>query len=235
MNMLCHIPAGRRTGTALSMLALFALALFFSGCASKSPAPDAGGTQGAAGATGPSTMQLAYGISVTMPPSYTVAGSLTAQAAPKDNLDSRRKSGERILMLEAAGTPSQRNIEPMLALFLVNQEGTFMPREYAERIKPEELDAIGRELLAKEKAEAKKNKKSSGLLDLKINRETVNGKVAIVQRMLVAGPDGQPARLSNWDIYLPDGAGIAVKSVYDQEAPGTETEINNIVHSLRTQ
>ena len=212
----------------LATLTLCSIAFVFSGCVGGKDGPS--GTGPSAG-VGPNTLQLAYGVNMNMPSSYAVAGSLTPQAATKDNLDSRRKGGERILMLEAAGGPSTRGIEPMVALFLVNQEGTFMPREYAERIKPEELDAIGRELLAKEKAEAKKNKKASGLLDLKISRETVNGKVAIVQRMLVAGPDGQPARLSNWDIYLADGAVLAVKSMYDHEAAGTEAEVNYQVSS----
>lgn len=226
-----NMPRLKLSGLPLNSLFAVLLLCFlsggFAGCAKK--AGDA------ALPAGPSSLQLAYGISINLPSSYAVARSVTPQAAPKDNLDARRKGGERILLLEAASGPSARGIDPMVALFLVNQEGTFMPREYAERIKPEELDEIGRELLAKERAEAKKNKKNSGLLDLKISRETVNGKVAIVQRMLVAGPDGQPARLSNWDIYLADGAGIAVKSVYDQEAPGTEAEVNNIVRSLRVQ
>jgi len=233
MNMLCRKPSRFVPGFLFLLLAL-SLVLLGAGCAGKKASPSP--SDDAAAPTGPSALQLAYGLSITMPAGYNVAsGTMTPQAATKDSLDSRRKSGERILMLEAAGAPSTRGIEPMIALFLVNQEGTFMPREYAERIKPEELDAIGKELLAKEKAEAKKNKKTSSLLDLKISREMIDGKVAIVQRMFVAGPDGQPARLSNWDIYLADGAGVAVKSVYDQDAPGTEMEIGNIVRSLRVQ
>lgn len=215
------------------------MALLLAGCSTK----DSPGLTGSSGGlpsgtsptSGPSDVQLAYGISLRVPSTYTLAGTVEPNAATKASLDSRRKGGERVLMLETVGTPSSRGIDPMVALFLVNQEGTFMPREYAERIKPEELNAIGKEILAKEQAEAKKKKKPSGLLDLKINRESINGKIAIAQRMLVAGPDGNPARLIHWDIFLPDGAGIAVRAVYDQDVPGAEAEISTIVRSIRVQ
>lgn len=218
------------------LLLLCCLALGLSACvAGKSASSDDDTGSRSRLPSGPNDVKLAYGVTVNVPSAYTVAGSLSPDAANKAALDSRRKGGERILLLEAAGAPSPRAIEPMIALFLVNQEGTFMPLEYAQQIKPEELAAIGKELIEKEKAEAKKKKKPAGLLDLQISRETVNGKVAIVQRMLVAGPDGKPARLTNWDIYLPDGAGLAVKSVYDQNVMGSDSEIGNIVRSIRVQ
>ena len=203
-------------------------------CATKDGSSPSGSSRSRAPES-PTEKKLAYDVVANVPTSYTIATMLTAEGASKASLDSRRQSGERVLLLEAAGVPSPRGIDPMIAVFLVNQEGTFMPQEFAAKIKPEELAAISQELLAREKAEAKKNKKPAGLLELQISRDNINGNLAIVQRMLVAGPDGKPARLTNWDIYLPNGAGIAVKSVCDQEVAGVENEIVSIARSLRAQ
>ena len=230
----CSFPALAGTASRATFLLLCCFSLMLASCAGKEGASSSPSSKPGPSVS-PTEKRLAYDIVLNVPTSYTVATMLSPDAASKSSLDSRRQAGERVLLFEAAGAPSQRGIDPMVAVFLVNQEGTFMPQEFASQIKPEELAAISQELLAREKAEAKKNKKPAGLLDLQINRDTINGHTAIVQRMLVAGPDGKPARLINWDIYLPNGAGIAVKSVCDQEVPGAETEIVNIARSIRAQ
>lgn len=230
MNIRRPSPALRRAGSSILLCIFCCCALILTSCVdAKRTKPDPGRL------TPPNSAekQLAYGASLYLPPSYTVAGNAPPASSDKASLDGRRRNGERILLLEAAAPPSSRGIEPMIAVFLVNQQGTFMPREFAEKITPEELATVSKELLDREKSESKKKKAASSLLDLQISRDTVDGKPAIVQRMLVAGPDGKPARLINWDIYLADGAGIAVKSVCDQEVPGVEAEVSNIVRSLR--
>lgn len=225
MNVVPSSPATAPVIRFFTLAALCCLALTFSACAGKDGEKKPGPAV-------PGQHQLAYDISVTVPPAWKVLNSV-GQQTPKDGLDTRRKGGERILMLETVGPASARGLESMIGVFLVNQEGTFMPRDYAERLQPDEFVAMSKDLLDREKAEAKKKKTTSGLLDLQLARETINGNMAVSQKMLVAGPDGKPVRLMNWDIYLPDGAGIAVKTVCDQETPGAENEVVNIVRSVR--
>jgi hypothetical protein len=177
--------------------------------------------------------QLAYGISITLPASYTVGRSVGPNDATKATLDQRKQAGERVLLLESVGSASPRGIEPLVGVFLVNQEGTFLPRQYAEKMQPDEFEALGKDMLAREKADAKKKKAPSGLVDMRFSRENVGGKLAIRQKLLVKGPDGNPVQLNYWDIYLPNGAGIAFKSVYDQQQPGMEQEIDSIVRSIQ--
>lgn len=225
-------PAGKRLA---GVIALLCLALALGACASGKK--DSGKAAGQKQAQAPAAeeVNLAYGASLTLPPSWKAAAGIAPEVADRASLDARRKKGERILLLEAAGSPSPRNLEPMLAVFLVSEDGSFMPREYAEQLRPEEFDAMSKDLLAREKQAAAKNKTPSALLDLQISRTTVAGKFAILQRMLVPGPDGKPVRLINWDVYLPDRAGLAVKSVFDQDVPGAEDEIAKIAQSLRVE
>lgn len=183
----------------------------------------------------PNEHRFAYGASVVLPASWKIAGSTAPESVSKASLDQRRQNGERILIFEATGPASPRGLESMIGVFLVHQDGTFMPRDYAEKLQPDEFTAMSRDLLEREKRAANKKKAQSGLLDLQVLREDINGNLSISQRMLVAGPDGKPVRLMNWDIYLPDGAGIAVKTVCDPETPGVENEVINLVRSLRVQ
>ena len=213
-----------------ALAALLCLVLALSACQSTKGA----GQKTAAAPTNPNEKQLAYGVSVTLPASWKVPGSMGPEVT-KASLDGRRGGGERILILETLGSPSARGLESMIGMFIVSQEGNFMPRDYAEKLQPEEFVAMARDLLKREKDQAKKNKQQSGLLDLQLSRDNIGGLLAITQNMLIAGPDGKPVRLMNWDIYLPDGAGVAVKTVSDPEAPGAETEVINTVRSIRVQ
>ena len=194
-----------------------------------------GSSDGSKSAVNPNEVSLAYDTALTLPTGWNVAGSIGPQAASKQSLDSRRQNNERVLLLEALGPAGPRGLESMIAIFVVNEAGTFMPREYAEKLKPEEFDALGKDLLAREKASAKKQKTKSGLLDVQVSRDSVGGKLTISQRMLVAGQDGKPVRLINWDVYMPNGAGIAIKTVCDPENPGAENQISTMVKSLRIQ
>ena len=194
-----------------------------------------GGSEGGKQPSTPGQNNLAYGVGLTLPPAWKVAGSMSPEAASKESLDSRRQNGERILILEALGPAGSRGLESMIAIFVVNEQGTFMPRNYAEKLQPDEFAALSKDLLDREKASAKKQKTKSGLLDVQVSREDINGKLAISQRMLVVGQDGKPVRLMNWDIYMPNGAGIAVKTVCDPDNPGVENQIHNLVKALRIQ
>lgn len=227
MNAQWYSPASLPGRRIFSLIAVCCLALALNGCGKSGP--KAGDKPASSGS------QTAYGVSLTTPPNWKIMGNVTGQAASKASLDSRRKNGERVLLLEAAGPASPRGLESMIGLFLVNEEGTFMPRDYATKLQAHEFDAMSKDLIKRERAEAKKNKTPSGLLDLQVLRDDIGGNMAISQRMLVAGPDGKPVRLINWDVYLPDGAGIAVKTVCDPEAPGAESEVINMIRTLRVQ
>jgi hypothetical protein len=229
MNAQCYFPIFPRGRRVSLLVCLCCLALVFGACAK------GGSKTGGDKPADPNRQQIAYGVSLTKPANWKVAGSVTEQAATKASLDSRRQGGERILLLEAAGPASPRGLESMVGLFLVNEEGTFMPRDYAEKLQSHEFAAMSKDLLDREKAAAKKNKTTSGLLDLQVARDDIGGKLAISQRMLVAGPDGRPVRLMNWDVYLPGGAGLAVKTVCDPETPNAESEVINMVKTLRVQ
>lgn len=219
----CRIPAARF----ISLAAILCLLLALPACQTTK-----GDGKKAADPSNPNETQLAYGASITLPPAWSIPGSMGPEVT-KASLDSRRGNGERILILEALGPSSPKGLESMIGIFVVNQQDTFMPRDYAEKLQPEEFAAMSRDLLKREKEQAKKSKQPSGLLDLQLTRDTVGGQLAVSQKMLVAGPTGNPVRLINWDIYLPNGAGIAIKTVCDQEAPGAEAEIVNTIRTLR--
>ena len=229
MNAQCYFPVSPTGRRITRLICVCFLALVFGACAKGGSKTDSDKP------ADPNQQQIAYGVSLTKPSAWKVAGSVTAQTATKAALDSRRQGGERVLLLEAAGPASPRGLESMIGLFLVNEEGTFMPRNYAEKMQPHEFAAMSKDLLDREKAAAKKNKTASGLLDLQVARDDIGGKLAISQRMLVAGPAGRPVRLMNWDVYLPGGAGLAVKTVCDPETPNAESEVTNTVKSLRVQ
>jgi hypothetical protein len=176
--------------------------------------------------------QLAYGINITLPPSYAVAGIIGPSELSREELDSRIRGGERVLLLESAGTPSPRGIEPVIGVFLVQQAGTFMPRQYAEQMSAENFAELSQEIFAREKAEAKK-KKTASPLELRLNKDNIGGNLAVKHHIQIKGQDGKPVELGYWDIYLPGGVGVAVRSQYDQSQPGMAEEMARIVRSLR--
>jgi hypothetical protein len=176
--------------------------------------------------------QLAYGINITLPPSFAVAGIIGPSEISREELDSRIRGGERVLLLESAGSPSPRGIEPVIGVFLVQQEGTFMPRQYAEQMSTENFAELSQEIFAREKAEAKK-KKSASPLELRLNKDNIGGNLAVKHHIQIKGPDGKPVELGYWDIYLPGGVGVAIRSKYDQSQSGMVEEMARIVRSLR--
>lgn len=211
------------------LFALCCLTLALAACAGKGVKKDA-----EAPPVNPNEKKLAYGASIVLPPSWQVGDALGPEVA-KASLDSRRASGEHVAIFEAGGAPSASGLPSVVRLYLVNQEGAFMPPDYAEKLQPDEFAALARDLLAQEKAMAKKQKRKDGMLDLQFTRESINGKLAIKHYMLITGPDGKTIRLIRWDIYLPNGAGIAVRSFCDPDSPGAEQEVISTVHSLRVQ
>ncbi|MDL2266365.1 hypothetical protein LJC46_00045 [Desulfovibrio sp. OttesenSCG-928-G15] len=224
------IQSGRGFSLGRAALApLCLVVLLAAGCAAKSGKE----TVDLKKAERPGETELAYGMGLTLPQGWKVVNSLTASNASKQSLDTRRQGGERVLLLEATSPQSLEGMPSMIGIFLTSQKDSFMPEEYATKLKPEEFAAMSKDLLAREKADAKKKKTQSGLLDVQILRDDVGGKLAISQRMLVAGPQGKAIRLMNWDVYLPNGAGAAIKTVCDPQRASAESELNTVIHSMR--
>jgi hypothetical protein len=180
----------------------------------------------------PDEKRFAYDLAMNVPANWTVVNSLGADAVPKAALDARRKQGAPVPLFELSGTPGARGLQPSIACFLVNEEGVFIPREYMEKLSPEEFAVMAKEMIKKEKSMAKKNKTRNTLLDMQFSRDSVGGNLALMHRMLTTGPDGKPVHLLGWDIYLQNGAGLTVRCAYDPEVPGVENNVTSIVKSL---
>ena len=223
MNMHSH-RASKRLLSAL----LCCLALTLAACATQSP--DSGTVRQP---LNHGEQLLAYGVSLILPPTWQIADSIAPEAASKASLDSRRQNGERIALIEVAGPAGIRGVESLLIAFLVNEQDIFMPRVHAERITAEELNRLARDLVQREHASARQQNVRSGLIDVQLTREIINGNMTIFQRMLVMGPDAKPVLLMNWDVFLPNGAGISVRTVSDPENFGSNEQIINIVNTLR--
>ncbi|MDR1686317.1 MAG: hypothetical protein LBR82_07765 [Desulfovibrio sp.] len=223
---LCSRFTGRiQAGIACLLVLLFSVA----SCVPKDAA------QQEAGSTDPNRKHLAYGISLNLPSSWTVAGELAPDAASKAALDQRRRGGERIMLFGATAPPSTRGIESVAALFLLNEQRNFMPRDFAEKLQPAEFDRISAELFEQEKAAVKKSKSKLTLMELKLSPERVDGRFALLHRVLIADSKGVPLRSLRWDIYLPDGAGMAVRAECDPDNAAAEQDIRKIVNSLKIQ
>jgi hypothetical protein len=225
MNMHSH-----RAPKRLLPVLLCCLALAFAACVPKSPDSDVARQPSKSG-----EQLLAYGVSVVVPPSWNITGKMAPEAASKASLDSRRQNGERIALIETVGPAGSRGVESLLVAFLVSEQDIFMPRAHAETIPQEDLNRLAKDLVQREHASAKKMRTQSGVIDVQLSRQTINGNLAIVQHMLIMGPDAKPVLLLNWDIYLPNGAGLNVRTVSDPDNSGSEVQIIGIVNTLRVE
>jgi hypothetical protein len=184
----------------------------------------------------PNEKNLAYDVSIVIPTGWTVSNSLGPEAAPKAALEARRQKGEQIQLIETSGAPGARGLQPSVSLFITNEQGAFIPRSFAEKLSEADFESMAKKLMEEEKKLSKKDKRKNTLLEMRFSRDSIGGHLAVMQRMLVAGgPDGKPVRFVGWDVYLPNGAGLAVRCAYDQETPGAENEVINVAKSLRVR
>lgn len=213
------------------VLALCCLTLALAACAGKLGKKDEG--SGAASPAG--SESIGYGASVVVSPPWETKAVLKPELAKKETLDARRKAGESIPLVAASGPASSRGVEPLFIVMLVNQEGNYMPAEFAQTLKPDDFAALSRDLYEREKATAKKNKAPYTLMDLQVAGDSIDGKPAILTKLTVADAKGVPIRSLHWDIYLPDGAGLSVRTECDPDQPGIEGQITGMVKSLRVR
>jgi hypothetical protein len=221
---LCSAQSARRACFLLALCLILALA----GCAGKL------GPKKEAAPADSNQKEMAYGASVSLGANWNMAALLDPKAVSKADLETRSRQ-QRILLLAAAGPASSRAIQPNFTASLVSQEGNFLPREFAEKLQPEEFQALSRDIFQREKETAKKNKVEFNIMDLQLSRENINGNFAVHHKITVADPKGVPVRLLRWDVYLSGTSGIVLLAECDSDQPGMEGEILSIARSLRVQ
>lgn len=214
-----------KTGPMLLVLAC--LALFLPACAPKS------GPQGSA-ADG-KTQQLAYGVSITVPSGWVVESAIKPGDASKEALDTRVTAGERIILLSmhrpATGPEGK---DAIIALFLVDSARNFQPEDRSAHLTQEELERYGQAILARDREVAAQNNARSNLLSWKVAKTLMDNKLTLVHRGTAQGPQGV-LNLCDVNMYLPNGKGLALKSMSDPRVPGTEQIIDSTINSLRVQ
>lgn len=229
MNAHFRFSAFVTAGRLLRLIAVCCLIAAVSACVPKT------GPKGAEqkAPVNPDERKAAYGVSMVVPSTWQVQNNAAVQSATKESLDAKRRAGEKTLLLQAVGPVSSKGVQSLVTVELVNQEPGFMPRDYAERLQPHEFEALSKDLLAQDHAEAKKKKSPEYLKDLRMERQNINGNLVIMSRFLIVAPNNIPVYLMHWYVYLPDNAGIFVMAVCDQSAPNAESEVVNIVKTLR--
>ena len=226
MNTPCRPCAGHSAPRFCALFSLCLLLLALGACVK-------GGAKGGE-PTNPNDKKLAYGLTMTVPSGWTVNNVVPPETS-KDALDARRKNERNIPLFDMTGAPGARGLQPFITVSLANEEGDFIPRQYAEKLTPDEFSSMAQDILNREKTLAKKGKTQNKLLDMTISRDSIGGNLALLQRLTVVGPDGKPARLLYWDIYLPNSAGLLVRTGCDPEVPNAETEVISITKSMRIQ
>jgi hypothetical protein len=181
----------------------------------------------------PRRQNLAYGLSLILPDSWTIANRLSPENASKDALDQRRKDGKPIALLGATAPAPAKGNAAVLAVFLSNDRPYFMPREMAESMKAEAFVRLGRDMLEKEKADAKKRKAKAKALDIKIAKETLDGRLAVLSDILRTDEKGNPFRVLIWNVYLPNGAGITLHAEFDPDDATAERDIKGSASTLK--
>ncbi|MDR2800422.1 MAG: hypothetical protein LBB52_04040 [Desulfovibrio sp.] len=216
-------------GKGVPALIVFSLLLALASCAS----PGGKKPEQAAAPEDPRRQNLAYDLSLMLPDSWTIANRLPPENNSRDSLDQRRKDGKPIALLGATAPAPAKGNAAVLAVFLSNDRPYFMPREMAEKMKPEDFSRLSRDMLEKETADAKKRKARAKALDIKISRETLGGHLAVLSNILRTDDKGIPFRVLIWNVYLPNGAGITLHAECDPDDAAAERDITDSARTLK--
>ncbi|MDR3175095.1 MAG: hypothetical protein LBU06_00965 [Desulfovibrio sp.] len=181
----------------------------------------------------PRQQSLAYGLSLILPDTWTIANMLSPETTSKDSLDQRRKDGKPIPLMGATAPAPAKGNAAVLAVFLSNDRPYFMPREMAENMKPEDFSRLGRDMLEKEKADAQKRKAKAKPLDIKISRENLGGHLTVLSNILRTDDKGLAFRVLIWNVYLPNGAGITIHAEFDPDDTAAERGVTDSARSLK--
>lgn len=208
---------------------LCGMMVFVAACASKET--DSGAGEDAA-APAANKRELVYGITVTLPEGWGIASSADAGVAEDSEVLAHVNKGERVGVLSIYRADKDANdATGGISVFLVNAKKDFMPEENATNLTPEASAHLSEMIIKRDHELAAEKKAKSPILEWKLTRETVNGRLALLQKGLAEGPAGK-INILNSDIYLPNGVGLAVKSAANAE-PGTEAVLRNFVNNIQ--
>lgn len=216
---------------------LCGLLIFVSACASKetgSGESGEGSETASAPATGANKRELVYGITVTLPEGWVIASSADQGVAEDAEVLNHVKRGERVGILSIyRANQDGSDATGGISLFIVNAKKDFMPEEEAAKLTAEATAHLSEVIIKKDRELAAEKKAKSPILEWRLTRETVNGRLALLHTGLAEGPAGK-VNLLNADIYLPNGVGVAVKSAGNAE-PGTATVLRNFLNSIQVK
>ena len=180
------------------------------------------------------TRPLVYGINVVIPQGWVVDSSADKGVAEKAEIDSHLAKGERvgILNLFRPKENSTNVANGQIFLALVSRTGNaFLPEADVQGATPADLANFSQAMVERERELAATQKRGSTVLDWKIEKAQVGGNLALVQRGRIKHPEGVAVQF-NVDVYLPNNAGLMIRSMADESAPGTEAILRSFVQSI---
>lgn len=207
---------------------LCGMMVFLAACAAKDTSPEG------AVETAMNKRELVYGITVAMPDGWGIASSADAGVAQNTEINEHVAKGERVGILSIYRTGKEGN-EPTggISLFLVDAKKEFMPQENAANMTPEACEHLSQLIVQRDRELASEKKAKSPILSWSLSRETVSGKLALLQKGLAEAPTGK-VNILYADIYLPNGVGLAVKAAANAE-PGTEEVLRTFVDNIQVK
>ncbi len=210
----------------LPCLLLCGAVFIFAGCVPKPSGPTSSAL------TGSTVKELAYGVSIAVPPGWAIDESSPSAETAKASLDARAAKGERIVLFSMnrpSSNPEGR--DALVALFLVDSTRVFQPEEATATLMPDDLERYGEAILARDKEAARLNKTQSNLLTWTVSKGQIDGNLTLIHKGTAKGPNGI-LDLYDINVYLPNGKGLALKSVSDPGVPGTSELMSALVASL---
>lgn len=218
--------------SAVKVALLCGLMVFVSACASKETGSDEGDASSDAPATGANKRELVYGINVILPEGWVIASSADAGVAEDAEILSHVNRGERVGVLSIyRASQDGSDATGGISVFVVNAKKDFMPEEEASKLTAEATAHLSEVIIKKDRELAAEKKAKSPILEWRLTREMVNGRLGLLHTGLAEGPAGK-VNILNADIYLPNGVGVAVKSAGNAE-PGTAAVLRNFLNSIR--
>ena len=214
----------------LGLLALSGLASCTPAAKTTPTATDPTAAPGPASATRP----LVYGISVVIPQGWVVDSSADQGVAEKAVIDGHLAKGERVGILNLfrpkENSTTVANGQIMLAL--VSRTGNaFLPEADVQGASVADLASFSQAMVARERELAAKQKRGSTVLEWQIEKAQVGGNLALVQRGRIKHPEGVAVQY-NVDVYLPNNAGLMIRSMADESIPGTEAVLKAFMQSI---
>ena len=214
----------------LGLLALSGLAACTPAAKTTPTATEPTAAPGVASATRP----LVYGISVVIPQGWVVDSSADKGVAEKAEIDGHLAKGERvgILNLFRPKENSTNVANGQIFLALVSRTGTaFLPEADVQGATTADLASFSQAMVARERELAAKQNRGSTVLEWQIEKAQVGGNLALVQRGRIKHPEGVAVQY-NVDVYLPNNAGLMIRSMADESVSGTEAVLKGFMQGI---